>query len=150
MSNLLKKYQQVEQAHKDASAAMEILSAAIDDLKIQIVIIDKSNSENPDRKILTPEVIKNIICEYRGVEYKKVFSKTRVTRYVRARQLAQYFLKKELRITFAEVGRLTGGYNPCTVSHSFNETRELKKIDKITFKLLAAIQERLNEYENYG
>ncbi len=79
---------------------------------------EKINSFHPD------ELIKNI-CNYYNVKPTQLKSPKRDAFLVRPRQIAMYLLKKEVGLTFVEIGNLLGGRDHTTVMHGVEKVENL-------------------------
>ncbi len=76
------------------------------------------NSFHPD------ELIKNV-CDYFGVKPTQVKSAKRDAFLVKPRQVAMFLLKKELGLTFVEIGNLLGGRDHSTVMHGVEKVENM-------------------------
>lgn len=79
---------------------------------------EKLGSFHPD------ELIKNI-CEYYNVKPTQLKSAKRDAFLVRPRQIAMFLLKKELGLTFVEIGNLLGGRDHTTVMHGVEKVENM-------------------------
>ncbi|MBI2032053.1 MAG: chromosomal replication initiator protein DnaA [Candidatus Levybacteria bacterium] len=79
---------------------------------------EKSASFHPD------EIIKNT-CSFYGVKETHLKSPKRDARLVRARQICMYLLKKELDLTFVEIGNLLGGRDHTTIMHGVEKIERM-------------------------
>ena len=90
---------------------------------------EKLNSFHPD------ELIKNV-CSYYNVKETQVKSPKRDAFLVRPRQVAMYLLKKELGLTFVEIGNLLGGRDHTTIMHGVEKVELMLKNSTITDDIL--------------
>jgi chromosomal replication initiator protein len=74
------------------------------------------------------EQIREIICEFYGVDFSDIRGQSRQREYVRPRQILMYLLKHELGMTFPTIGREIGGRDHTTAMHSVEKIeKEMKK-----------------------
>ncbi|MEI6478464.1 MAG: chromosomal replication initiator protein DnaA [bacterium] len=79
-------------------------------------------------KKTTFEQIKEIVCEYYGVDFKDVQGPRRQQEIVKPRQILMYLMKNELGMTFPTIGREIGGRDHTTAMHSVDKIeKEMKK-----------------------
>jgi chromosomal replication initiator protein len=81
---------------------------------------EKLNSFHPD------EIIKNV-CYFYKVKSTQLKSSKRDAFLVRPRQVAMFLLKKELGLTFAEIGNLLGGRDHTTIMHGVEKVDNMLK-----------------------
>ncbi len=88
-----------------------------DDLVSSVLSLNKEeklNSFHPD------EIIKNV-CHFYNVKPTQLKSSKRSASLVRPRQVAMFLLKKELGITYVEIGNLLGGRDHTTIMHGVDK-----------------------------
>jgi chromosomal replication initiator protein len=90
---------------------------------------EKLNSFHPD------ELIKNI-CDYYNVKPTQVKSAKRDAFLVRPRQIAMFLLKKELGLTFVEIGNLLGGRDHTTIMHGVEKVENMVEKSLISEDIL--------------
>lgn len=74
------------------------------------------------------EQIKEIVCEFYGVEFEDIKGPRRQQELVKPRQILMYLLKTELGMTFPSIGREIGGRDHTTAMHSVEKIeKEMKK-----------------------
>lgn len=81
---------------------------------------EKLNSFHPD------EIIRNV-CYFYKVKSTQLKSPKRDAFIVRPRQVAMYLLKKELGLTFVEIGNLLGGRDHTTIMHGVDKVENMLK-----------------------
>ena len=81
---------------------------------------EKLNSFHPD------EIIRNV-CYFYKVKSTQLKSPKRDAFLVRPRQIAMYLLKKELGLTFVEIGNLLGGRDHTTIMHGVTKVENMLK-----------------------
>ena len=79
---------------------------------------EKLNSFHPD------EIIKNV-CYFYKVKSTQLKSPKRDAFLVRPRQVAMFLLKKELGLTFVEIGNLLGGRDHTTIMHGVEKVENM-------------------------
>lgn len=77
-----------------------------------------SSSFDPD------ELIKNV-CAFYKIKPPQIRNQKRNASLVRARQVAMYVLKKELNLTYVEIGNLLGGRDHTTIMHGVEKIESL-------------------------
>jgi len=102
----------------------EILNDALDSKKEE-----DGNSFHPD------DIIKNVCAFYR-VKPTQIRGEKRNSSLVKARQVAMYLLKKELGLTFVEIGNLLGGRDHTTIMYGFNKIEGLLKTTRLSEEIL--------------
>ena len=90
---------------------------------------EKLNSFHPD------ELIKNV-CFYYKVKETQLKSPKRDAFLVRPRQVAMFLLKKELGLTFVEIGNLLGGRDHTTIMHGVEKVEGMLKNSLISEDIL--------------
>ncbi len=82
------------------------------------------------------EVIKNT-CAFYNIKATQLKGPRRDARLVRARQVCMYLLKKEVGLTYSEIGNLLGGRDHTTVMHGVSKIEEqLSKKGSLTDELM--------------
>jgi chromosomal replication initiator protein len=90
---------------------------------------EKINSFHPD------EIIKNV-CSFYQVKPTQLKSPKRDAFLVKPRQVAMYLLKKELGLTFVEIGNLLGGRDHTTIMHGVEKIEGLVEKSLISEDIL--------------
>lgn len=78
-----------------------------------------------DRGVFHPDDIINNICAYYKIKPTQIKSAKRDASLVRARQVAMYVLKKDLGLTFVEIGNILGGRDHTTVMHGVTKVEKM-------------------------
>jgi len=94
-----------------------------EDLVASVLALNKEerlNSFHPD------EIIRNV-CYFYKVKSTQLRSPKRDAFLVRPRQVAMYILKKELNLTFVEIGNLLGGRDHTTIMHGVTKVEGMLK-----------------------
>jgi len=106
--------------------------------ELTTVLIDEVIGEktHSDGKMIHPdEIIKNV-CDFYGVKITQVKGIKRDASLVRARQVAMFLLKKEVRLTFSEIGNILGGRDHTTVMHGVGKIEGLLEEKQISEDIL--------------
>ncbi|MCL6096896.1 MAG: chromosomal replication initiator protein DnaA [Patescibacteria group bacterium] len=82
-------------------------------------------TQTEDRGIFHPDDIINNICAYYKIKPTQIKSAKRDAFLVRARQVAMYILKKDLDLTFVEIGNILGGRDHTTVMHGVTKVEKM-------------------------
>lgn len=94
-------------------------------------------------KILTPKKIIDAVASFYDLKEKDLLDSCRKKEIVRARQVAMYFLREELKSSFPFIGRKFKGKDHTTAIHSYKKILcELQK-DKKLEEELGLIKERI-------
>ncbi len=83
------------------------------------------NTHQEDRGVFHPDDIINNICAYYKLKPTQIKSAKRDASLVRARQIAMYVLKKDLGLTFVEIGNILGGRDHTTVMHGVTKVEKM-------------------------
>ena len=76
------------------------------------------------RSHLHADDIVKVVCEYFGVKSTQIKGPKRDASLVRARQIAMYLLKSELRMTLVEIGNTLGGRDHTTIMHGVGKIEQ--------------------------
>lgn len=90
---------------------------------------EKINSFHPD------EIINNV-CSFYNVKSTQLKSSKRDAFLVRPRQVAMFLLKKELGLTYVEIGNLLGGRDHTTIMHGVGKIESLVDKSQISEDIL--------------
>jgi len=82
-------------------------------------------SHQESKGIFHPDDIINNICAYYKIKPTQIKSAKRDASLVRARQVAMYVLKKDLGLTFVEIGNMLGGRDHTTVMHGVEKVEKM-------------------------
>ena len=100
------------------------------------------NGDEEKRGIFHPDEVVNNICAYYKIKPTQIKSAKRDASLVRARQVAMYVLKKDLGLTFVEIGNILGGRDHTTIMHG------VEKVEKMVS--LGGFSQELLGIKNYG
>ncbi len=85
-----------------------------------------------------PDEVIRTICDFYDVKSTQLRGEKRDARLVRARQTCMYVLKKDLGLTYVEIGNLLGGRDHTTIMHGVNKIGQMLE-DKETNEELLGI-----------
>ena len=103
---------------------------------------EKLNSFHPD------EIIKNV-CYFYKIKITQLKSEKRDAFLVRPRQVAMYLLKKELGLTFVEIGNLLGGRDHTTIMHGVEKVDNMLKKSLISEDILGISKLKVDNNVDY-
>lgn len=92
------------------------------------------------------ELIKNI-CTFYNIKPTQIKNQKRTASLVRARQVAMYLLKKELGLTYVEIGNLLGGRDHTTVMHGVEKIENLFQNPNVPQDILG-ITKKISAFNN--
>jgi chromosomal replication initiator protein len=104
-------------------ATEEILNTALDDKK------EEGGFFHPD------DIIKNV-CDFYRIKPTQIRGIKRDSSLVKARQIAMYLLKKELGLTYVEIGNLLGGRDHSTIMYGVEKIELLIKETRLSEEIL--------------
>ena len=105
-------------------------------------ILKTTESNDRERGVFHPDEVINNICAYYKIKPTQIKSAKRDASLVRARQVAMYVLKKDLGLTFVEIGNILGGRDHTTVMHGVEKVEKMVEINGFSQELLGI--------KNYG
>ena len=114
---------------KARSRGGELTSEILDDVLENKKEDSQTNTFHPD------EIIKNV-CSFYRIKSTQIKGSKRDASLVKARQIAMYLLKRELGLTFVEIGNLLGGRDHTTVMHGVNKIEKLLTKTKISEEIM--------------
>jgi chromosomal replication initiator protein len=103
---------------------------------------DKINSFHPD------EIIRNV-CFFYKVKSTQLKSSKRDAFIVRPRQIAMYLLKKELGLTFVEIGNLLGGRDHTTIMHGVTKVENMLIKTKLSEDIVRIVKLNVDSNVEY-
>jgi chromosomal replication initiator protein len=103
---------------------------------------EKLNSFHPD------EIIKNV-CYFYKIKTTQIKSSKRDAYLVKPRQVAMYLLKKELGLTFVEIGHLLGGRDHTTIMHGVEKVDNMLKKSMISEDILGIPKLKVDNTVDY-
>ena len=118
--------------------------------EINADLINRALNEPPGEKkffFRPDEVIKNI-CTYYNIKQTLIKGPKRDFYLVKARQIAMYILKKDLSLSFAEIGNILGGRDHTTIMHGVGKIEGLF-LNKNLFGEIMGIRSLLKKEKDY-
>ena len=91
-------------------------------------------------KQVSVDTIVNTVCSHYGVTQQDLFSRTRKSNVVRARQVAMYLSKQMTELSTAKIGTLVGNKDHATVIHACKTVSGQLEIDKAFQKEMAELK----------
>lgn len=89
------------------------------------------NKKKEEANIFHPDDIIKNVCSFYRLKQTQIKGAKRDAFLVKARQIAMFLLKKELGLTYVEIGNLLGGRDHTTVMHGVLKIEKLLKETKI-------------------
>lgn len=124
----------------------------------RLIIFKKANNKNPsleDAKkllknlIVSPSKITNYkkiiqsVTEFYDIPNGNMFFTSRKKEFSKPRQIAMYLLKKELKMSYSEIGRKFGGKDHTTVIHACQLIEKLEQEDEQIRQEIELILQRI-------
>lgn len=94
------------------------------------ILLEKKGSDHINN--FHPDELIKAICSFYKIKTTQIKGSKREARLVRARQVAMYILKKELCLTFVEIGNILGGRDHTTVMHGVDKIEKMLTKTKIS------------------
>ena len=88
------------------------------------------------KKTFHPDDIINNICAYYKIKPTQIKSSKRDASLVRARQVAMYVLKKDLDLTYVEIGNILGGRDHTTVMYGVEKVEKMVETNGFSQEIL--------------
>lgn len=150
----------IETAKKIAEKAHD--SRELEGLLLRVITVSKTRDEeittesavkslslekDEQKQFFRPdEVIKNV-CVFYDIKPTLIKSPKRNAYLVKARQIAMYILKKDLSLSFVEIGNILGGRDHTTVMHGVEKVEKLMRDASFSREMLG-IKSLLKEQRN--
>ncbi|MDD5568979.1 MAG: helix-turn-helix domain-containing protein, partial [Candidatus Pacebacteria bacterium] len=124
----------------------------------RLIIFKKTNNKNPgiedvkkllkniivsSSKITTPKRIIEAITDFYDTPSGNMFYSSRKKEFSKPRQIAMYLFKKELKLSYSEIGRKFGGKDHTTVIHACQLVEKLWEEDEKTHQEIELIIQRI-------
>lgn len=102
--------------------------------EISLSFVEKivDGKKKDDSLLFGPDEVIENVCSFYKIRPSQIRSAGRSASLVRARQVAMYLLKKELGLSFSEIGSLFGGRDHTTVMHGVGKISLLVEKNKIS------------------
>jgi chromosomal replication initiator protein len=108
----------------------------------QVKILLKDLTGGP-RKVTTPKKIFSSVASFYSLNSDQLFAPTRRREIAWARQVAMYFLRKELRKSFPNIGNIFGGKDHTTALYAFNKVEKQVEKDEQIAEEINLIKQRI-------
>jgi chromosomal replication initiator protein len=124
----------------------------------RLIIFKKSNSRSPSiedakkllktiivspNKVTNPKKIIDAITDFYDIPNGNMFYSSRKKEFSKPRQIAMYLLKKELKLSYSEIGRKFGGKDHTTVIHACQLIEKLWDEDEKIHQEIELILQRV-------
>jgi chromosomal replication initiator protein len=97
----------------------------------------------PRSKRITFQKVVQVVAEFYSLSQKDLFQNSRKKEIVRPRQIAMYFLRKEINYSFPSIGKKFGGKDHTTAIYAFEKiAKEIEKNENLAEEI-NLIRERL-------
>lgn len=83
------------------------------------------SASNMPKKSIRPEEVIKVICDFYEIKSTQLKGAKRDAKLVRARQACMYVLKKDVGITYSEIGNILGGRDHTTIMHGVTKIEGL-------------------------
>lgn len=113
---------------------------------IHLEFVKEIFKENPTVAIedeLTPDKIKNVVCDYYGLTKTQIESKSRTKNIANARHIAVYLCRRHLHIPFVKIGFEFGNRDHSTIMSSYEKMNKLLKENKTFQQAVMQIEQKL-------
>ncbi len=84
------------------------------------------------------------VCDYSGIEYHVLVSKTRAMEVVKHRKIAQYFCRSLTACSLNRIGSLTGGRHHATILHACRYVKDQIEVSRSFRKDISEIRSFVN------
>ena len=124
----------------------------------RLIIFKKANNKNPSvedakkllkniisspSKITNPKKIIESITEFYDIPSGNMFYSSRKKEFSKPRQIAMFLLKKELKLSYSEIGRKFGGKDHTTVIHACQLIEKLDREEEKIHQEIELILQRI-------
>jgi chromosomal replication initiator protein len=125
--NILITYQKINKKAPDFQTAKQLLKNLI----------------SPPSKVSSVKKIIKTVADFYEISEKELLSNSRRKEYVKARQIAMYLLREELKCSFPFIGRKFGGKDHTTAIHAYNKVLNDLKKDENLVEEIKEIKEKI-------
>jgi chromosomal replication initiator protein len=101
------------------------------------------NLISPPSKVSSVKKIIKTVADFYEISEKELLSNSRRKEYVKARQVAMYLLREELKCSFPFIGRKFGGKDHTTAIHAYNKIAMNLKNDENLVEEIKEIKEKI-------
>ncbi|MDO8583109.1 MAG: chromosomal replication initiator protein DnaA [bacterium] len=113
----------------------------------EIVDIALTSSGEEEKFFFRPDQIIKNICAFYNIKETLIKGPKRDQYLVKARQVAMYMLKSDLRLSYVEIGNILGGRDHTTIMHGVGKIEKLL-IDKMFSEEIMGIKSLLKNGKN--
>ncbi|MBI2008696.1 chromosomal replication initiator protein DnaA [Candidatus Amesbacteria bacterium] len=103
----------------------------------------KLGGGNASRKILTAAEVISVVGDYFGVGVQQLKGERRTKTIVWPRHILMFLLRKDLKLSQEEVGRLVGGRDHSTVIHATEKVEAAMKLDRQTEVVIHNLRQKM-------
>ncbi len=114
-------------------------------LKIVMDLTEDLISSNRQNKI-TPQILIKSVADFFNIKPSEIISSCRKKTIIKPRQITFYLLRKDLKMSFTEIGNFLGGKNHSTVMYSCKKISKELKNNKFLQDQIKFIKEKYNNY----
>lgn len=112
----------------------------------EIIDLTKDITSQNQRKDLSSNKIVESVAQYYNIEPKDICGTSRKRKVIKPRQIAIYLLRKDLNLSYPEIGEIIGGRDHSTAIYAFDKMEtELKNNPELTNQL-KFIREKFVDY----
>ncbi|MBU0647829.1 chromosomal replication initiator protein DnaA, partial [Patescibacteria group bacterium] len=98
---------------------------------------------NPYRQSVTHKKILSTISKFYNITQTEITGKKRNKEIVLPRQVAIYFMRKDLSISYPKIGSIMGGRDHTTIMHGYEKIEKLMKEDEELMTAITKLKEML-------
>ncbi len=102
-------------------------------------------SSNRQRKI-TPQLLVKAVADFFNIKPSEITGSCRKKTVIKPRQLTFYLLRKDIKMSFTEIGTFLGGKNHSTVMYSCKKITKELELNKFLQDQIKFIREKYNDY----
>lgn len=138
----------VEDTRSLEGALLRIITQAStmnSDITLELAQKTLHKKEEANAGHLHADDIIKLVCEYYGIKTTQIKGPKRDASLVKARQIAMYLLKKELKLPFVEIGNVLGGRDHTTIMHGVEKMEDLVENKAQPFEDIMGITKQLHE-----
>jgi len=101
------------------------------------------NIISPVSKVTSYKKITDTIISFYDIQGGSMFTTSRKKEFSKPRQVAMYLMKKELKMSYSEIGRKFGGKDHTTVIHACQLVEKLEQEDEQVHQEIELILQRI-------
>ncbi|HHX58784.1 MAG TPA: chromosomal replication initiator protein DnaA [Candidatus Moranbacteria bacterium] len=112
----------------------------------EVVDLTKDITSQNQRKDLSAEKIIQSVAQYYNIEPKDICGTSRKRKVIRPRQVAVYLLRKDINLSYPEIGEILGGRDHSTAIYAFDKMETELKDNQELNNQLKFIREKFVDY----